>query len=369
MIQATQGRGMAMKKRLSTLDDVAQKAGVSHQTVSRVLNKPEMVSPATRQRVLEAMDALQFVPNRSAQLLAGKATRTLGFITVSLALHAPSQIAAAIKSHAARADYSVVIATLETGTLEELQRSLNEMRAQKVDGVIINLPLGAEAAASLVNDNSDLLCLFLDVPADSDVFHVSFEPRDGSRQSVEFLLNGGHQRIALLAGPEHSVASGMRLACWQEVLDAHGLAPCAVLHGDWSSKDAWQQTLSLFRTRRDITALVVANDQMAFGAMSALDELGLRVPQDVSVIGYDDTPDSAYFIPPLTTVEQDFNQLGAQAVSRMVARLTGHGESGSALLPTRFIERRSTAPLGDRNASRERLLDEMARLVKALREC
>ncbi|PQY99199.1 substrate-binding domain-containing protein, partial [Cronobacter sakazakii] len=81
------------------------------------------------------------------------------------------------------------------------------------------------------------------------------------------------------------------------------------------------------------------------------------------------TPDSAYFIPPLTTVEQDFNRLGAQAVSRMVARLTGHGESGSTLLPTRFIERRSTAPLGDRNASRERLLDEMARLVKALREC
>ncbi|CCK05695.1 Transcriptional repressor of the lac operon [Cronobacter sakazakii 696] len=95
---------MAMKKRLSTLDDVAQKAGVSHQTVSRVLNKPEMVSPATRQRVLEAMDALQFVPNRSAQLLAGKATRTLGFITVSLALHAPSQIAAAAPLNAARAD-------------------------------------------------------------------------------------------------------------------------------------------------------------------------------------------------------------------------------------------------------------------------
>ncbi|WP_239979612.1 hypothetical protein [Cronobacter sakazakii] len=79
---------------------------------------------------------------------------------------------------------------------------------------------------------------------------------------VKDVAVGGHQRIALLAGPEHSVASGMRLACWQEVLDAHGLAPCAVLHGDWSSKDAWQQTLSLFRTRRDITALVVANDQI-----------------------------------------------------------------------------------------------------------
>ncbi|MEX5384198.1 LacI family DNA-binding transcriptional regulator [Cronobacter muytjensii] len=357
-----------MKKRLSTLDDVAQKAGVSHQTVSRVLNKPALVSPATRQRVLEAMEALQFVPNRNAQLLAGKATRTLGFITVSLALHAPSQIAAAIKSHAARAGYSVVIATLETGTLEELQRSLNEMRAQKVDGVIINLPLGADAAATLAAQNSDLLCQFLDVPADSDVFHVSFDPRDGSRQSAEFLLNAGHQQVALLAGPAHSVASSMRLACWQAVLAERGLNACALLHGDWSSKDAWQQTLSLFRTRRDITALLVANDQMAFGAMSALDELGLRVPQDVSVIGYDDTPDSAYFIPPLTTVEQDFNRLGAESVRRMVARLTGHGDGGSTLLPTRFIERRSTAPLRDRRADRERLLDEMARLVQALRD-
>ncbi|ALB61803.1 Transcriptional repressor of the lac operon [Cronobacter condimenti 1330] len=357
-----------MKKRLSTLDDVAQKAGVSHQTVSRVLNKPGLVSPATRQRVLEAMEALQFVPNRSAQLLAGKATRTLGFITVSLALHAPSQIAAAIKSHAARAGYSVVIATLETGTLEELQRSLNEMRAQKVDGVIINLPLTADAAARLVDDNNDLLCQFLDVPADSDVFHVSFDPRDGSRQSVEYLLHAGHEHFALLAGPEHSVASTMRLACWQDVLNEHGRHACAVLHGNWSSKDAWQQTLSLFRTRRDITALLVANDQMAFGAMSALDELGLRVPQDVSVVGYDDTPDSAYFIPALTTVEQDFNRLGAESVSRMVARLTHSGAGESTLLPTRFIERRSTAPRRATHRDRERLLDEMARLVKALRE-
>ncbi|MBE8219325.1 substrate-binding domain-containing protein, partial [Leptospira borgpetersenii serovar Ballum] len=133
-------------------------------------------------------------------------------------------------------------------------------------------------------------------------------------------------------------------ACWLEVLDAHGLAPCAVLHGDWSSKDAWQQTLSLFRTRRDITALVVANDQLAFGAMGALDELGLRVPQDVSVIGYDDTYESSFFYPALTTVSLDLDMQGKEAVRRLLEASESDASRLSSILPARLVIRHSTGP-------------------------
>lgn len=152
-----------MPRRTATLEDVARAAGVSQQTVSRVLNRPEVVSARTREQVIRAMQALHYVPNRSAQLLAGKAAPSIGLITASLTLHAPSQIAAAIKSHASLHQLEVAIAMPAQADFVALQARLDELRAQHIRGVIVSLPLESATAERLVQDNPDMACLFLDV--------------------------------------------------------------------------------------------------------------------------------------------------------------------------------------------------------------
>ncbi len=158
-----------MPRRTATLEDVARAAGVSQQTVSRVLNRPEVVSARTREQVIRAMQALHYVPNRSAQLLAGKAAPSIGLITASLTLHAPSQIAAAIKSHASLHQLEVAIAMPAQADFIALQARLDELRAQHIRGVIVSLPLESATAERLVQDNPDMACLFLDVSPEADV--------------------------------------------------------------------------------------------------------------------------------------------------------------------------------------------------------
>jgi len=180
-----------MVKRQATLEDVAALAGVSQQTVSRVLNNPGIVSARTQEKVLDAMARLSYVPNRSAQLLAGKALPTLGLITTSLNLHAPSQIAAAVKIHAAARGYQVVISMAETLELPAIRAILDEFRAQNLDRAIISLPLEKEDAERLAAGHPEMQCLFLDVPPDAGVHHLGFDHRDGSRSSIEHLWAWG----------------------------------------------------------------------------------------------------------------------------------------------------------------------------------
>ncbi len=165
-----------MPRRTATLEDVARAAGVSQQTVSRVLNRPEVVSARTREQVIRAMQALHYVPNRSAQLLAGKAAPSIGLITASLTLHAPSQIAAAIKSHASLHQLEVAIAMPAQADFIALQARLDELRAQHIRGVIVSLPLESATAERLVQDNPDMACLFLDVSPEADSLLRALRP-------------------------------------------------------------------------------------------------------------------------------------------------------------------------------------------------
>ncbi|EPK2959789.1 LacI family DNA-binding transcriptional regulator, partial [Klebsiella pneumoniae] len=205
-----------MPRRTATLEDVARAAGVSQQTVSRVLNRPEVVSARTREQVIRAMQALHYVPNRSAQLLAGKAASSIGLITASLTLHAPSQIAAAIKSHASLHQLEVAIAMPAQADFVALQARLDELRAQHIRGVIVSLPLESATAERLVQDNPDMACLFLDVSPEADVCCVRFDHRDGCGACVRHLWELGHREFGLLAGPESSVSARLRLASWRE---------------------------------------------------------------------------------------------------------------------------------------------------------
>lgn len=336
-----------MKPRSVTLEDVARAAGVSYQTVSRVLNHSQQVSAKTRQRVEAAMQALNYVPNRVAQQLAGKNTRTLGLATSDLALLAPAQIASAIQQRASQLDYHLVIAMAGSGGARQ---AVSDLLAQRVDALIINIPLDASAASQIEQMAGSLPCIFLDVAEDAAVAICSFSARTGARQGAEHLLQLGHRRIALLNGPADSVAAQARSRAWMAVLSEQGLAPAQQLSGDWSAESGYRAVMQLDAEARP-TALLVANDQMALGAMQALHQLGVAVPAQMSVVGYDDTADSAWYQPPLTTVRQDMRQLGACSVNWLVARLENPAACGD-LTPfaTTLVVRASTHQAAEQQA-------------------
>lgn len=354
-----------MPRRTATLEDVARAAGVSQQTVSRVLNRPEVVSARTREQVIRAMQALHYVPNRSAQLLAGKAAPSIGLITASLTLHAPSQIAAAIKSHSSLHQLEVAIAMPAQADFVALQARLDELRAQHIRGVIVSLPLESATAERLVQDNPDMACLFLDVSPEADVCCVRFDHRDGCGACVRHLWELGHREFGLLAGPESSVSARLRLASWREALHSLNIARSTTVFGDWSAASGWQKTFELLHLQPRISAIVVANDQMALGVLSALAQLNRSGSQAVSVTGYDDTADSLYFQPPLTTVAQDFDLLGKRAVERLIALMAAPQLRIRELLPTRLIVRQSAWPVAAAE-DRQQTLAQLKALVEKL---
>lgn len=336
-----------MKPRSVTLEDVARAAGVSYQTVSRVLNHSQQVSGKTRQRVEAAMQALNYVPNRVAQQLAGKNTRTLGLATSDLALLAPAQIASAIQQRASQLDYHLVIAMAGSGGARQ---AVSDLLAQRVDALIINIPLDASAASQIEQMAGSLLCIFLDVAEDAAVAICSFSAQTGARQGAEHLLQLGHRRIALLNGPADSVAAQARSRAWLAVLKERDLAPSQQLSGDWSAESGYRAVMQLDDAARS-TALLVANDQMALGAMQALHQLGVAVPAGMSVVGYDDTADSAWYQPPLTTVRQNMRQLGECSVNWLVAKLENPAAC-EALTPfaTTLVVRASTRQAPEQQA-------------------
>ena len=309
-----------MKSKSATLEDVARHAGVSYQTVSRVLNKSANVSEATRRKVEKSIEALRYVPNRLAQQLVGKESQTVGLVTISLAWHAPSQVAAAVKRYANLEGYQVLISMIDESVNQSIQDSINELKSQRVDKVIINVPLETEQAQKIAADNDDIVCLFLDVDPYSSVFNVSFNPADGTRASVKYLYEMGHREIALLAGPDSSVSAKLRLKSWLETLDGYGLKPVTVLHGNWDAQSGYAGALQV---------------------LSAFHQHQVAVPGEKSVIGYDDTYESSFFYPALSTVSLDLDLQGKEAVRRILASTSGAPHT-SSILPARLVIRHSS---------------------------
>jgi DNA-binding LacI/PurR family transcriptional regulator len=234
----------------------------------------------------------------------------------------------------------------------------------------LNLPLEAGQAEALVDANKEMPFLFLDVPPDARVFHVMFNPTDGTRASVDHPYRQGHRRFGLLSGPLISVSARLRLQSWQQTLREYGLQPVDVREGDWSAQSGYSRAMEMTRNPDAFSAMLVGNDQMALGVLSALAQQRISVPEHISVIGYDDTRDSAFFLPPLTTVLQDFNRLGQEAVTRLVSYLrnTSRQQPDSIMLPTKLVIRGSTAETVGKNKDYRQLADELQRIAALLRQ-
>ncbi|MCA1921665.1 LacI family DNA-binding transcriptional regulator [Buttiauxella noackiae] len=355
-----------MKSKSATLEDVARHAGVSYQTVSRVLNKSANVSEATRRKVEQSIEQLRYVPNRVAQQLVGKQSMTVGLVTTSLALHAPSQVAAAVKNYANIEGYQVLISMIDESVKQSIQNSINELKSQRVDKVIINVPLETDEAERIAAENEDVICLFLDVDPYSSVFNVSFNPADGTRASVKYLYELGHRDIALLAGPKASVSANLRLKSWLETLQGYSLKPVSVIHGNWDAQSGYVGALQMLRETPNFSAVLVANDQMALGVLSAFHQNQLSIPGHKSVIGYDDTYESSFFYPALTTVSLDLDLQGREAVRRILSASDNETLRSSSILPAKLVVRNSTGPQVEEHRDIQKIAEELRLIAQRL---
>ncbi|QTE30077.1 LacI family DNA-binding transcriptional regulator [Pengzhenrongella sicca] len=339
-MSATPLHSPAGGRRIS-MPDVARLAGVSAQTVSRVSSGSPGVAEATRQQVIAAMNELGYRPNSAARALKRGSFRTIGVILFSLSSTGNARTLEAIALRAAEEDYAVALIPVSTPTQAGMRGAFSRLNELAVDAVIVIMEIHLLDAGTMFLPPG-VHAVVVDSDASDDYTVIDSDQANGSRMAVEHLLSLGHQTVWHMAGPEESFASERRITAWRTTLAAHGCTEPPLLRGDWSADSGYEAGLSLADS--DCTAVFVSNDQMALGVLRAFHERGIRVPQDVSVVGFDDIPDSSSFSPPLTTVHQDFAAVGRRCVDKALKQMRENStEPGRELVPTRLIVRESTA--------------------------
>ncbi len=334
------GRG----RTTASMADVARLAGVSSQTVSRVSNGYAGVNEETRQQVLAAMKELGYRPNSAARALKRGEFRTIGVITFTLSTTGNVRTLEAIATSAAAEGYAVTLLPVAVPTQDEVRGAFSRLEELAVDAVIVIMEVHLLDAAT-VTLPPHVQVVVVDSDAGSHYTVVDTDQSGGTRTAVQHLLDLGHLTVWHLAGPEDSFAAQRRADAWRGALTDAGRPAPPVVRGDWSAESGYRAGLEL-AAQEDCTAVFAANDQMALGLLRALHERGRRVPEDVSVIGFDDIPEASSFLPPLTTLHQDFAEVGrlcVQAVLRKM-RQADTPERGTTLVPTRLVVRASTAP-------------------------
>jgi len=324
------------RPRAAVMEDVAALAGVSAMTVSRVLNSPEKVRPQTRARVLAAMRELDYRPNSAARVLATGRSGVLGVVSFDTTLYGPASMLYSIERAARGADYSVNIASLSTLTPRAIEDGVERLRGQSVDGVVIIAP-HQSAAEGLRRLPPDFPVVVVGVGDDVPAPVAVVDHRAGAARVVRHLLSLGHETVWHIAGPADWIDGSARVDGWRAVLTEHGREVPEPLSGDWSARSGYEQGRRL-AADPDVTAVFAANDPMALGLLRALREAGRRVPEEVSVVGFDDVPEAPYFAPPLTSVRQPFGEVGRHAFQLLLERIDGTPPPEGAGFPRRTVE-------------------------------
>ncbi|MCI2237746.1 LacI family transcriptional regulator [Paenibacillus sp. TRM 82003] len=325
------------------LVDVARIAGVSHMTVSRVLNGHPSVKEETRARVLAAVEQTGYRRNSIARALHGDLSGTIGVVLAGEELHELSKVLRGVESAARSAGYWVNLAAWHGGTPEELAETFNRLIDQSVEGIalIADRPLAADALHR-VQARVPVAVVMSGEVDNERLGSVEIDQVAGARMLTTHLLQLGHRRIAHLSGPARVYDARARVRGWQEELARAGVRRTTPLEGDFTADSGYELTRRLLTRARMPSAIFAGNDHMAIGVLAALHEAGVRVPDDVSLVGFDDAPAVTHLVPPLTTVRQDFTSLGASVVEVLMAMLGGGTPEHRRLTP-QLIERSSTA--------------------------
>ena len=336
------------RRRGPSMADVARLAGVSGQTVSRVANDRNNVDAVTRDRVQAAMRQLGYRPNSAARALRNGEYRSIGVIVFELHSFGTTRTLDAIATAATISGYAINLVPVLDVTQSAVTNAFSRLGEQAVDGVIILIEAHTldEAGVRLPHG---LPVVVVDSSAHYDYPIVDTDQRQGARLATEHLLGLGHATVWHLGGPPTSFAADRRRRSWEQTLIDHGREVPPVYDGDWSATSGYEAGCRLAEDDQ-VTAVFVANDQMALGLLRALYERGLAVPDDVSVVGFDDMEEAAHFWPPLTTVRQTFAEVGRQSVDALIAEIhSGEHHKVPVAVPTELIIRKSTAPPSNRN--------------------
>ena len=325
--------------------DVAARAGVSHQTVSRVVNGHHSVAPGTRERVERAIAELGYRPNIAARALVTGSTRTIGLVTININQYGPAQTMLGLEKAARAAGYALSVTILDEATAGAMREAVDHFVAQSVDAIVA-LSTYDDAAEALAAIDAPVPLVAVQVGGVEDRPAVGVDQETGARLATRHLLDLGHRTVHHVTGPADSQEARARIEGWRSELRAAGAPVPGLLTGDWTPSSGYaagKLLASRVRGGDGVTAVFLANDQMALGLLAALHEEGLSVPGDVSVVGFDDLPEAPYFTPPLTTVRQDFAELGRRGVQLVLARLQGADLHPDPVPPT-LVVRASTGP-------------------------
>jgi len=336
--------------RRPTIRDVAARAGVSHQTVSRVINGREEVAPATRERVRAAIRELQYVPSPLARGLMGSRTHTLGMVTADVTDQFFAEAIAGAELETRKRGYYLIVASVEGEAEDDELAYLRLMLERRVEGLIVarpQLPLTLEQLPPAVERVPLVSIGSSDVPG---FMSVDVDNRGGGFEATSRLVAHGHRVIATITGPSEWPSARERLDGYRQALREAGLAYDESLveaASDWGPESGQQALASLLSGAAGFTAVFAHSDLLALGAIRELRSRGLSVPDDMSVVGYDDIPVASFVDPPLTTVRQPMREVGALAAKLLLDRISGDGAApvgGRIHLPTTVVERGSVGP-------------------------
>ncbi len=329
--------------RTANIFDVARLAGVSHQTVSRVINDLPNVRPATRARVQQAIAQLNYRPSPAARALVTRRTRTIGLIVPGTSDYGPASIMVHFNLAARAARYSVETVALLEPDPPGVRAVVETLLRQRVDVMVLIVD---DIAVLEVIRGLEIGVPFVAVAASArrGPSIVAIDQYRGARSAVRHLVELGHRRILHVAGPPSATDAIERIRGWRDELAAHRLEIVEPRSGDWTAASGYEVGRAL--DLDGATAVFVSNDHMAIGVLSALRERGLAVPDDVSVVGFDDLPESEFLFPPLTTVRQDFATLGGLIMQQVLLAVEEPDSVAEAApLPTTLVVRGSTRAL------------------------
>jgi DNA-binding LacI/PurR family transcriptional regulator len=320
--------------------DVAQMAGVSHQTVSRVLHDSPHVRGDTRERVLAAMRQLDYRPNTLAQALVTGRSKTLGVVSFDTTLYGPASTLLGIEQAAHDAGYAVTVSSLRSLNRPAVLAAVHRLRDQGVDGVVVIAPTrsGMEALRHL---RPDYPVVAVEAGPDASIPVATVDQVAGASAATRHLLDLGHRTVWHIAGPADWKEAEERSEGWRSTLKAAGAQVPALFRGDWTARSGYELGRNILQVP-DVTAVFVANDQMSLGLLRRLHEAGRAVPRDISIVGFDDIPEAAYFTPPLTTVRQDFPELGRRCLHVLLGRIEGETGTIRVVVAPELVVRAST---------------------------
>lgn len=350
-----------------TFKDVAKLAGVSTQTVSRVTNGSESVSELTRFKVNQAIQTLGYVPHKGAQMLSRVNSKVIGILSLDIALQGAALITSGIREQAHLHGYSTALTMAEEPHINAIKQSVRELISQQASIIVINFPIQEADALLLIEQFKSCHLVFIDTPEHPLIERVCSQNIKGAEVAAQHLIDLGHQRFILLHGPCSSNAAQERKQGWINKLQQHNAVIVKQYQGDWTALSAFEAIQNAITSECKFDAVLVANDQMALGVLHALHRYQINVPSQVSVVGFDDTNESAFFNPSLTTIRQDFHLLGETAVKVALNQLQIKDQEGlaqSVAIPVKLIIRESSSA-SKQQYDRQEILKQLNR-IKAL---